>query len=48
MQINIEDIIGEALVEISSKSQVYLLYLSNEYEWESQELSILRKILQIF
>ena len=36
MKIKIEDIIGEALVEISSKAQVHLLYLSKEYEQESQ------------
>ena len=32
----IEDINGEALVEISSKAQVKLLYLAKEYERESQ------------
>ena len=42
----IEDIIGESLVEMSIKAQVQLLYLAKEYEWESQELSFLRKILQ--
>ena len=31
-----EYIIGEDLVEMSSKSQVKILYLSKEYEWESQ------------
>ena len=32
----IEDIIGEALVEMSSKAQVQILYLAKEYEWESK------------
>ena len=43
-----EYIIGEDLVEMSSKSQVKILYLSKEYEWESQEFSVLRKILRIW
>ena len=42
----LEDIIGETIVEISSKPQVQLLYLTKDYERESQELSVLRKILQ--
>ena len=42
----LEDIIGETIVEISSKPQVQLLYLAKDYERESQELSVLRKILQ--
>ena len=40
-------IIGEALVEMSNKAQFQLLYLAKEYEQDSQELSVLRKILQI-
>ena len=36
MQIKIEDIIGEALVEMSSKAHVQMLYLSKQYERESQ------------
>ena len=46
MQRKIEDIIGEALVEMSIKAQVKLLYLSILYEWEIQKLSVVRKILQ--
>ena len=46
MRRKIEDIIGEDLVEISSKSQVQLLYLAKEYKRESQELFVLSKILQ--
>ena len=42
----IEDIIGEALVEMSSRAQVRLIYLAKEHEQESQELSALKKILQ--
>ena len=42
MQRKIEDIIGESLVEIPSKSQVQLLYLAGDYEPESQELYVLR------
>ena len=45
---NIEYIIGEALVDISRKLQVQLLYLAKEYEQESRELSFLIKILQIW
>ena len=44
----IEDNIEEALLEISSKAQVHLLYVSKEYEQESQELSVLRKSFQIW
>ena len=36
MRRRIEDIIGEALVEMPSKAQVQLLYLAKEYEWESK------------
>ena len=46
MRIKIEDIIWEALVEMSGKSQVQLLYLAKEFEQESQQLSVLRKILK--
>ena len=42
----LEDIIGETIVEISSKPQVQLLYLAKDYEWKSQELSGMRKSLQ--
>ena len=35
MQKKVEDIIGEALVEMSSKALVQLLYLAKEYERES-------------
>ena len=42
----IEDIIGEAQVEMSSRAQVRLIYLAKEHERESQELSALKKILQ--
>ena len=48
MRRKIEYIIGEALLEISIKSQVQLLYLAKEYEWESQELSVLSRSLQIW
>ena len=33
---------------MSIKAQVHLLYLAKEYEQESQELSVLRKSLQIW
>ena len=46
MRRKIDDIIGEYLVEISSKSQVHMLYLSKEYKQESQELLVLSRILQ--
>ena len=46
MRIKIEDIIWEDLVEMSGKSQVQLLYLAKEFEQESQQLSVLRKILK--
>ena len=36
MRRKIEDIIGEALVEMSSKAHVQMLYLSKNYERESQ------------
>ena len=48
MQRKIEDIIGGALVKMSSKAQAQLLYLAKEYERESQELSVLGKSLQIW
>ena len=48
MQRKIEDIIGGALVKMSSKAQFQLLYLAKEYERESQELSVLGKSLQIW
>ena len=48
MQIKIEDIIKEAPVEILSKEQVQLLYLAKDYEQESQEWFIMRKIIQIW
>ena len=47
MQIKIEENIGEALVEMSSKAHVQLLYLAKEYERKSQQWSVLRKMLQI-
>ena len=31
---------------MSSKAQVHLIYLSKEFEWEIQELSVLSKIIQ--
>ena len=38
----------ESLVNMSSKAQVHLLYLSKEYEWGIQELYVLNKSLQIW
>ena len=46
MQRKIEDIIGEALAEMSIKAQVQMLYLAKEYEQESQECSVLGESLQ--
>ena len=47
MQRTIEEYInGEALLEMSRKALVQIIYLSKEYEWESQEVSILRHSLQ--
>ena len=46
MRTKIEDIIKGYLVKLSSKAQFQLLYLSKEYKRESQEMSVLRKILQ--
>ena len=43
MRRKIEDIIGGDLVEMPSKAQVQVLYLSKDYEQESQELSVMSK-----
>ena len=42
MRRKIEDIIEEALLEMSIKAQVQLLYLASEYERENKELSTMR------
>ena len=48
MRIEIEDIIGEALVKMSRKEQVQMLYLAKEYEQKSQELFVLIFLIKIW
>ena len=47
MQRTIEEYInGEALLEMSRKALVQIIYLAKEYEWGSQEVYVLRQSLQ--